>query len=418
MPNGESSYQLGDHKLYATETPYGRGQVRSYASILERNTLDQALMLSRHPLLELPVALMPDAHLGIGATVGSVLVTTGGLIPAAVGVDIGCGVIAAKTSLTMDGMSHAARRGLSGYLREFLPSGKGRGGGDSGAFERFAKGGTVRGELPASPMSERALKLRETASSQFGTLGSGNHFAEYASDETGRVWALVHSGSRGVGNQLAQHHIAVAKGYAKDHNLPLEDMDLAYLVEGTPEFHAYWRDMQWAQAYALAQRDRMMQTMLDGLRTMVTDAFDVQEYVNCHHNYSDFFYEWLGEGPIQFISRKGAIDASAGVMGVIPGSMGAATHIVKGRGNPQAYRSSPHGAGRVLSRGGAKRTLDLDEFKLQMEERGVVWQDRDAQALLDEAPGAYKPIEVVMKDAATLVETVAVLKQFVNFKGV
>ncbi len=416
MTTREGAYRLGDHTLYGTNTPYGDGQVRVYASILEPDALEQALMLSRSPVIRHPVALMPDAHVGIGATVGSVLVTTGGLIPAAVGVDIGCGVIAAKTDLTMAQMSHAARRGLSAYLREHLPSGKGRGGGDSELFEVWASGRWRGHEV--TPMSERVLKLRETASSQFGTLGSGNHFAEYAADSDGLVWALVHSGSRGVGNQIAQLHIKAAQAYCKENRLPLEDMDLAYLVEGTPECHAYWRDMQWAQAYALAQRAKMMDIMLDGLRTAVTDAFDVKEYINCHHNYSDFYQEWSGTGPVEFVSRKGAIDASEGKLGVIPGSMGTATHIVRGLGNLQAYRSSPHGAGRVLSRGAAKRTLDLDKFKAQMEERGVVWQDRDAQALLDEAPSAYKPIERVMEDAATLVETVTVLKQFVNFKGV
>ncbi len=249
--------------------------------------------------------------------------------------------------------------------------------------------------------------LDTLAHHQFGTLGSGNHFVELAEDLDGDVWIIVHSGSRGVGHPLAMNHIKIAIAYCQEHKLEVEHPDLSYFAEGTPQFDEYIADMLWAQSFAWAQRLEMIYQAEKALEAE-TD-FAVTEMVHCHHNYS----ERQTDGT--WLSRKGAINAEAGRMGIIPGSMGAETHIVEGLGNPESYCSAPHGAGRLLSRGGAKRTLDIEEFKSQME--GVTWDDRNAKELLDEAPFAYKPIAAVMEDARDLVRTQTILKQFINYKG-
>ena len=242
--------------------------------------------------------------------------------------------------------------------------------------------------------------------SQFGTLGAGNHFAEVSEDTESVVWVLVHSGSRGIGNQIAQHHIRIAKALGTK----VEHPDLSYFSPGSTELTDYVSDMLWAQDYAYHQREAMMEALYAAvLETLGAQDTAKEETVNCHHNYS----EELDEGV--WLSRKGAIDALSGTMGIIPGSMGAATYIVTGKGNTDAYSSAPHGAGRMLSRGAARRQLDLEEFRSQM--TGRVWDDHNAKALLDEAPLAYKPIETVMEDSRDLVETVTVLKAFINYKG-
>lgn len=373
-----------------------QGTVISWATILDDNTKEQALKLAQHPIVYGHVALMPDAHLGIGATVGSVIRTRGGIIPAAVGVDIGCGMVAVETSLSRGDLRGSESR-LIQRLREGIPSGVGKShDSDNPAFASFEA---------VQPMSPRARALNVNPAAQLGTLGSGNHFAEFSVDEWGRVWAVVHSGSRGIGNQLAQLHIKVAR--------ELTDFgDASWLPEDTLEFDNYIRDMLWAQDYATANRERMMYVMLDALQEAGgDDIYGERETlnVNCHHNYSE-----LTDGA--WLTRKGAIDANVGVFGVIPGSMGTATYIVQGLGCADAYNSAPHGAGRLRSRGDSRRTLDVDEFKAQM--GGRTWQDRDAQALLDEAPEAYKDIDVVMADAEELVEVVTKLEAFVCYKGV
>ncbi len=370
----------------------GGQPVRNWASILDDGTLQQALMTARCEALAGPLALMPDAHLGMGATVGSVLLTHG-IIPAAVGVDIGCGVSAFKTDIRREVIDEETAKRILGRIRETVPSGVGKAHlAISSAARAFAK---QRG-WPSIRDEQRIL-------SQFGTLGSGNHFAEVSEDSDGIVWVLVHSGSRGIGNKIAQHHIKIAQGLG----IEVEHRDLAYLPGGSPELAAYVEDMLWAQDYAHNQRKAMVEAVYEALVNAV--AGEIEDEIYCHHNYSerDATGTWL--------SRKGAIDASAGVMGIIPGSMGAATYIVRGRGNADSYNSSPHGAGRMLSRGRARRELDLEEFKSQM--TGRVWDDRNAKALLDEAPLAYKPIDVVMDDAKDLVEPVTVLKAFINYKG-
>jgi RNA-splicing ligase RtcB len=258
-------------------------------------------------------------------------------------------------------------------------------------------------------MSLLGANARDKVTLQFGTLGAGNHFVEVCEDSDENVWLLLHSGSRGIGNMLATAHVADAKIHCDLEGIALEDKDFAYFHAGTREAEAYLADMLWAQAYAYSQREAMMDNLIEAVSLRAGRDWNIKKRINCHHNYA----EQRPDGA--WLTRKGAIDASVGRMGIIPGSMGAATYIVRGKGNAESYHTSPHGAGRILGRKQAKRSLDVAEFKKQME--GKTWLDRDAAALLDEAPSAYKPIETVIADSAELVEPVTVLGQFVNYKG-
>lgn len=393
---------------YETETEHGRGLVLSWASLIDDVTREQAERTSRSPVIDGHLALMPDCHFGMGATVGSVMRMKGGVIPAAIGVDIGCGMLAVRTDLSRVAVSEDAARRILGLIRERIPSGVGQNHpappADADAF--FAKHGPI-GRTTTTKNGKGGL--REISAIQFGTLGSGNHFAEVSEDGDGAVWLIVHSGSRALGMAIAESYCAQARAICQREGLPIEHDDLAYLPEAAPERDWYLAEMFYAQRYAWGQRESMMARMLDSLTDAVPGWSEV-ERVHCHHNYA------VEQPDGVLLARKGAIAAEVGVTGIIPGSMGAATYIVKGLGNPDAYESAPHGAGRLMSRGQARRTLSLDEFRSQM--TGRTWQDRDAGSLIDEAPGAYKPIEVVMRDAAPLVETVTILKQFINYKGV
>lgn len=391
---------------FVTERDGREGMVLSWASLLEDNTREQAEMISRAAVVEGHVALMPDAHLGMGACVGSAIKTRGGILPSAVGVDIGCGMRAVQTDLSAESLDRAARGRIIGRFREWIPAGVGQGREPGSpldktyqAWQRFKK------EFGQAPGADQRILAR--SATQFGTLGSGNHFAEVSSDADGAVWLVVHSGSRGPGNMLAQKHINAAREWGKANGEKPENKDLYPLIEGTDEFDAYIADMLWAQSFALWQRRAMMDRMLEAVAEEAEYA--ILDDIDCHHNYS----EKQSDG--SWLSRKGAIDASEGVKGVIPGSMGALSYIVAGKGNLDSYNTAPHGAGRLKSRGAARRELDIDEFKAQMGDR--VWQDRDAKNLLDEAPDAYKPIDVVMEDAKDLVEAKYELTQFINFKG-
>jgi RNA-splicing ligase RtcB len=268
------------------------------------------------------------------------------------------------------------------------------------------------------PFSELSEKQQRKAITQFGTLGSGNHFVEVSLDERGKVWTVLHSGSRGIGNQLATHHIGKAKGLMKEYLVSLEDPDLAYFTEGTPEFDAYIADMLWAQRYAYESRARMNRQLLRSLAQVVNPgdpdherAMTVQ-VINCHHNYTE---RERHHGRDLWITRKGAIKAGAGDLGVIPGSMGTDTYIVRGKGNPESYHSSSHGAGRRMSRGQAKRTLNPEGLRTAM--KGKTWNASSAPALVDEAPQAYKDIRRVMADQSDLTAVVHVLHQVLNYKG-
>jgi len=379
----------------------------SWASDLDPNARDQALRTSRLPILAGPVALMADAHWGIGATVGSVIATENTILPSAVGVDIGCGMIAAETSLTASDLPDDLNR-LHAMLRERIPAGVGKG------HERGegSEPAPLRG-LGLPPGSESDLSSRQRAKivSQFRSLGSGNHFCEVCVDERDRVWVVLHSGSRGIGKELAERHIKAAKIVAGQEHQQLEDQNLAWLTEGRPEFDAYVADMLWAQRYAWENRNQMMDAALAALRRVVHTSMEVTR-INCHHNYATKETHHARE---LWITRKGAIRARHGDLGVIPGSMAASSFIVRGAGNALSYESCSHGAGRRLGRNQAKKELTGASLRKAM--AGKAWDEAMAGELVDEHPDAYKDIHQVMVDQADLVEVVHELHQVLNLKG-
>jgi len=379
--------------------------VRNWASILDEGTRLQAEMLARSSVVSGPVALMPDAHVGMGATVGSVIVTENAIIPAACGVDLGCGMIACKTNLRDVDLPDNLQPLIDDFSRD-IPSGVGKAHKD---IDDSA--GTW---MSKNPLFFESGKLAFTAATQLGTLGSGNHFLEVCLDEFGIVWVVIHSGSRGVGNQLASKHIKLAKQQEQS----LEDRDLAYFLNGTDEFREYIVDMLWSQKYALQNREMMMNKALKLLFGFVLEGFgpyiQPREFsrINCHHNFAQ---EEVHGGITLWVTRKGAIKATRSDYGVIPGSMGDRSYIVRGKGNPLSYNSCAHGAGRVMSRSKAKKELTTESLDEKM--KGIAW-NQNHQALLDEHPDAYKNIDQVMEDQRDLVEVVSVLKQVANYKGV
>lgn len=379
----------------------------SWASILEDNTRDQALTAATMPFVFPHVALMPDAHLGKGATVGSVIPTDRAIIPAAVGVDIGCGMQAVLTQFARDDLDPARLPELHESISRRIPLSAGR--------------YNTKVQPTALPRLEELQKLAERADFdpasyagnwelQLGSLGSGNHFIEVTVDELDRVWLFLHSGSRGVGNKIAAKHIKVAQAQMKKWWITLPDPDLAYLVEGTDEFWSYMREMQWAQKFAWLNREEMMDRCVAALARHTGQDVERLETIGCHHNYTAKEKHF---GRMVWLSRKGAIDASEGTRGLIPGSMGAASYVVTGKGNPLALNSSPHGAGRAHSRNVAKRKFSRESLDAAMQ--GITWGNSDA--FLDEHPEAYKPVETVMADAADLVTIDHTLRQIVNVKG-
>ena len=375
----------------------------SWASDVDPETIRQAEKTARLPVVEGHVALMPDAHVGMGATVGSVIPTKGAVIPSAVGVDIGCGMVAAELDLTESQLPDDVAP-LLGRIERAVPAGVGQG------HDR-AEAKADRWLARHRPATELSAKQATTAARQFGTLGSGNHFFELCVDERRRVWVVLHSGSRGIGNQLAQMHIAKARRLAKHLELRLEDPDLAYFVEGTPEFDTYIADMLWAQDYARANRKQMMDAALAEVLAFVGTGSETDR-VDCHHNFSQ---REVHGGREVWVTRKGAIKADAGDLGVIPGSMGTCTYIVAGKGNPASWTSCSHGAGRRHSRRQAKKLFTAADLADQMQ--GKVWLAKRAEALLDEIPAAYKDIDQVMADQADLVEIRHTLRQVLNYKG-
>jgi tRNA-splicing ligase RtcB len=375
----------------------------SWASDIEKDTVEQAARTARLPFVEGHVALMPDAHKGLGSTVGSVVPTRGAVIPSCVGVDIGCGMVASETTLTASDLPDSLDR-LMPLVMQRIPSGVGQGHKAPVAQERLAALGRPRTELSA--------KQERTAAEQFGTLGSGNHFVEVCLDERDVVWTVLHSGSRGIGNQLAQRAIAEAKGLMKERLVSLEDADLAYLVQGEPSFERYIADMLWAQAYAMGSRAVMAERLLTSLFEVVGAGSQVR-MINCHHNFTQL--ERHG-GKDLWITRKGAIKAGEGDEGVIPGSMGTRSYVVRGRGSAASYTSCSHGAGRRMSRTAARKALTVDSLREAM--AGRSWNAGSAKALLDEHPASYKDIDQVMADQTDLVTVQHTLRQVFNYKGV
>jgi len=375
----------------------------SWASDIDPGTILQAEKTARLPIVEGHVALMPDAHVGIGATVGSVIPTAGAVIPSAVGVDIGCGMVAAELDVT-DAQLPDSLEPLLSRIERAVPAGVGKGHARTGRkAERW-----LAAHKPATDLSaDRATK----AAKQFGTLGSGNHFFELSVDERSRCWVVLHSGSRGIGNLLAQAHIALARNLAKKAMLGLEDPNLAWFAQGTEQFDAYITDMLWAQDYARANRDQMMDAAMVEVFAFLGFGTETRR-INCHHNFTEVE---VHDGRSLWITRKGAIKADRGDLGVIPGSMGTRSYIVSGRGNPASWNSCSHGAGRRHSRTQAKKLYTSADLATQM--AGKVWLSGRAESLVDEIPSAYKDIDQVMADQADLVEVLHTLTQVLNYKG-
>ena len=382
-------------------------RLMNWASILGANAREQALRTAAMPFIFPHVALMPDAHLGKGATVGSVIPTLGAIIPAAVGVDIGCGMIAVRTQFTM---ADTTARGDLAALRESIERVIPLSAGVYNTGVHSAATAARISELEQRDRADSAEKIAPNWRLQLGSLGSGNHFIEVSLDEENRVWLFLHSGSRGVGNKLATRHIKIAQNLAKKWWIPLSDPDLAYLVEGTPEFWNYIGDLRWAQHFALLNRAEMMDRVIGCFGEWIGIDVEATETVNCHHNYTTQEKHF---GKDVWLSRKGAIDASAGTPGLIPGSMGTRSYVVSGKGNRLALNSSPHGAGREYSRTAARKAFTRDQLDAAM--AGIEWRQTDA--VLDEIPAAYKSIDQVMADAADLIDVRHELRQIVNIKG-
>ncbi len=379
----------------------------SWASLIDDKTIDQARTSSRMPFIYPHLALMPDAHLGLGATVGSVIPTLGAIMPAAVGVDIGCGMIAVRTQFARSDLEGKDLAELRQQIERAIPL--------SAGHDNRKMAGTA--EPRVAELEDAAEKAEFDPAAyaghwrmQLGSLGSGNHFIEISVDESETVWMFLHSGSRGVGNKIAQHHIKVAQRLAKQWWIELPHPDLAYLVEGTPEFTQYIRELRWAQRFALLNREEMMDRVANQLGRFLSAEVEEKERINCHHNFTESEMHF---GKRVWVSRKGAIQADTGRPGLIPGSMGTASYVVEGKGNPLSLNSSPHGAGREHSRSAARRTFTHEQLREAM----VGIEYRDTDAFIDEIPQAYKPIDQVMADADDLVTVRHTLRQLVNVKG-
>jgi tRNA-splicing ligase RtcB len=376
----------------------------------------QLARAAQMPFVFKHVAVMPDVHVGIGATVGSVIPTKGAVIPAAVGVDIGCGMMAARTSLMASDLPDNLE-GVRLAIERAVPHGRvvGRGKRDNGSWgspppEVVEAWATLAARFQR--ITDKYPKLAKTNNLvHLGTLGTGNHFIELCLDEAARVWVMLHSGSRGVGNAIGTFFIELAKQDMRKWHVNLPDEDLAYFPEGTDHFDDYVEAVGWAQDYAALNRRMMMTNVIRALRGEIAKPFDAElEAVNCHHNYVQR-ENHFGENVL--VTRKGAVRAAKGVMGIIPGSMGAKSFIVRGLGNPESFDSCSHGAGRVMSRTAAKKLVTLDEH---IADTAGVECRKDA-GVIDETPKAYKPIEAVMAAQADLVEIVHTLKQVVCVKG-
>jgi tRNA-splicing ligase RtcB len=380
----------------------------NWASIIDDVTREQALRTSKMPFIQPHLALMPDAHLGAGATVGSVIPTVGAIMPAAVGVDIGCGMIAIRTQFLSSEVTSKDLTVLRHSIERSIPL-------SAGKFNRKLTDSVIPRIDELKEMAGDRIKFydkltRTNWSYQLGTLGSGNHFIEITVDEEDRVWLFLHSGSRGIGNSIATHHIKVAQENMRKWYIKLEDTDLSYLVEGTTEFDQYVTDLNWAQHFALLNREEMMDRVIHDFNHFMGTEIKETERINCHHN---FTRKENHMGQNVWLSRKGAIQADKGRMGLIPGSMGTASYVVEGKGYAPSYNSAPHGAGRVWARRAASNHFTLEDLDKAM----VGIEYNRSEAFLDEIPAAYKDIDVVMNDAKDLVEIKHTLRQIVNVKG-
>ncbi|HIK36761.1 MAG: RtcB family protein [Geminocystis sp.] len=384
-----------------TKTP-----ILSWASHqLGPEELAMAKNVASLPFVFKHVSLMPDVHLGKGALVGSVIATKDAIIPAAVGVDIGCGMCAMKTPFRAEQLEGKLKK-IRQDIEASIPVG-------------FDENKEVEKEVLSWPLWKQfkylhpgVQDLEKKALRQVGSLGGGNHFIELCLDTEDYVWLMLHSGSRHIGNQLAECHIRTAKELARLAGIKLPDPDLAYFVAKTPEFEAYWRDLQWAQSYARFNREVMMNRFKAIVEKHLAGGKPFQPLlvVNCHHNYAE---KEVHFGEEVYVTRKGAVRARKEDYGIIPGSMGAKSYIVRGKGNPESFCSCSHGAGRQMSRAEAKRRFKVADLIAQTQ--GI--ECRKDAGVIDEIPSAYKPIDEVMNQQTDLVEVVATLKQVICVKG-
>ncbi len=400
-------------------TPIRESDVLTWATDLDAQTLAQAHRTASLDFVRKPLALMADAHLGMGATIGSVVATEDSIIPAAVGVDIGCGMVAQKTVFTREQVNAHLTKIHNG-IRKAVPSGQPRKGNrNAGSHKTGVRSKALDRLVRTAPEVQTDRFNAKKIASQFGTLGGGNHFVELTVDEDDRVWIVLHSGSRGPGNLFAQEHIGKARNVMKKVlDGPLVDPDLAHFVQGTEAFDQYIHGMLWAQDYALENRAEMMNAVVKVVGKVMEDS-DLNhrgfvadgKQIQCHHNYASCE---MHHGQELWVTRKGAIDASEGKWGVIPGSMATGSFIVSGRGNPNSYRSASHGAGRKMSRTAARKKLSVASLVEAMD--GIAWNN-DAEALLDEHPDAYKDIGEVMDNQSDLVKIEHRLETILNYKG-
>ena len=389
----------------------GKVPVKIYTDEVESSAYEQLCRLAELPFIHSHVAAMPDVHAGIGATVGSVIPTRSAIIPAAVGVDIGCGMNAVRLSLAAKDLPDnlwTVRRAIEaavpvGFAMHKEPRVEG------GTITGLDKG--IQGTFAKHPDVAKMLKHPDrTWSCQLGTLGGGNHFIELCLDENGGVWVMLHSGSRGIGNAIGRYFIALAKRDMERHQRQLPHVDLAYFEKGAEHFDDYVEAVEWAQDYAMTNRREMMRLVLNALRRTLP-AFSVSgEAINCHHNY---VAQERHFGRLVFVTRKGAIRAGVDELGIIPGSMGTKSYIVRGKGEPDSFHSCAHGAGRRMSRTRAKKQFSTADLERQT--AGV--ECRKDRSVIDEIPGAYKDIDQVMANQSDLVDVVHTLKQVICVKG-
>lgn len=420
----KAPWNAADFEQAATNGTYTEMQVPGGVPVkmwthgvpVESAAKEQLANISRLPIVYKHVAVMPDVHLGIGATIGSVVPTIKAIIPAAVGVDLGCGMMACKTTLTASDLPENLS-GVRAAIEKAVPVGMTpkRYGRDKGSWETPPSETDAAWTNLAQEFEEICQAHPRMANTNnykhLGTLGGGNHFIELCLDENQAVWIMLHSGSRGVGNAIGSHFIELAKKDAELHQRNLPHQDLAYFEEGARYFGDYVKGVGWAQKFAAANREVMMVRSINALRKVITKPFETHiEAVNCHHNYVQKETHF---GQEVFVTRKGAVNAEAGKLGIIPGSMGAKSFIVRGRGNPESFNSCSHGAGRTMSRTQAKKLFTVEDQKRATE--GVECR-KDAE-VIDEIPMAYKDIDAVMLAQRELVDVVHILKQVVCVKG-
>jgi len=389
----------------------GERPVKVWTDQLDAYARAQLVNVSKLPFIHRHVAAMPDVHGGIGATIGSVIATHQAIIPAAVGVDIGCGMAAVRLSLSANDIDEKSLKKVFDQISRDVPVGRAQHRDDRALTEAARPfDAQLAAMIARHPQLLKAFGKFSNWVNQMGTLGGGNHFIEVCLDEADRVWVMLHSGSRGIGHAIGHYFIELARRDMERWFIQLPDRDLAYFPEGSEHFDDYVEAVSWAQGYALENRDQMMRLVLAALARRLPPFQTTMTAVNCHHNYVAREHHY---GENVWVTRKGAIRAREGDLGIIPGSMGARSYIVRGKGNPESFCSCAHGAGRRMSRTAAEKQFTVADLATQT--AGVIC--RKDQGVLDEIPGAYKDIDEVMANQADLVEVVHTLKQVVCVKG-